>query len=76
MKTVNSGEWYIDTDENGGVRYGIRLFLTDGSVWNIDDVDCELNKIPQLLTRLRGERIDEEQLRYILEDYVAEAYLR
>lgn len=76
MKTVDRGEWYIDTDENGGVRYGIRLFFTDGSVWNIDDVDCELNKIPQLLTRLRGERIDEEQLRYILEDYVAEAYLR
>lgn len=76
MNEVYNGDWFVSTGEDGHVRYGIRLFLTNGAVWEIPDIDCDLNKIPQLLDRLRGERIDEEQLRYILEDYVADAYLR
>ncbi len=76
MKEVRDGEWFIGNDEDGCVSYGIRLFLTDGSVWEVADIDCALNKIPQMLERLRGERIDTVQLRYIIEDYIAEIYLR
>ncbi len=72
MAVIRHADWYLDVRSDGVARYGLRLYLSDGAVWEIPDVDSAPDA--SLPARLRGEWVDAEQLRYLLEDYLADRY--
>ena len=69
MGLVAEGEIVSD-----GVGYGMRLYLSDGTVIVQPDVDTTPQSVERLLSRLLGEEIDEEQLGYILHDHLVREY--
>ncbi len=70
MDVVEQGEWYRDRCG----RYGIRLRLSSGKALMVADVATSAAEAERLIRRLRGELVDEEQLRYLIEDYVISEY--
>ena len=69
METVVDGEVFAD---NSG--YGLRLRLSNGLVWEQPNIDTTPQSVHRLLVRLRGEQIDSEQLRYVIEDHLVSEY--
>ncbi len=69
METVTEGEVFAD-----GAGYGLRLQLSDGTELVQPNIDTTPQSVRRLLARLRGEQIDSEQLRYIIEDHLVSEY--
>lgn len=69
MKTVKRGRCF-----NCGKDYGVRLELSDGSVFTLHHVDCTKASVDRLIERVRGEELDREQLQYVVEDHLTREY--
>ena len=63
---------YIDDCEK--TTYGILVEWEDGTVLEKHDVDTNKIAVQNLATQLLHERINEEQLCYIIEDFLAKQY--
>lgn len=74
METVESGEWYVSCNERDGCRYGICLRLSDGGALRFDDVTVSSHEADWFLKRVVGEQVDAVQVRYLIEDYLAESH--
>lgn len=78
MEKAIHGECYSSVCVADGAEhtrvYGVRLRLESGRVLEIADVDAERETVNRFAQRLVGETVDEVQLQYIAEDYLAEVY--
>ncbi len=54
--------------------YGVRLEFTDGSILERHDIDTSKRAVEEFATHFLHEPIDEEQLRYVTEDFLAAKY--
>ncbi len=80
MEKVINGECYRSVCVADGAEYtrvyGVRLQLESGRVLEMDDISDERETVARFAQRLVGESVDEVQLQYIAEDYLAEVYGR
>lgn len=64
----------IYLDEKAQTTYGITIEWEDGTVLKKHDVDPEETAVQTLSAQLLNQRTDEEQLCYIIEDFLAKQY--
>ncbi len=80
LEKVINGECYrsvcVADGAQGARVYGVRLRLESGRVLEMDDISDESELAARFAQRLVGESVDEVQLQYIAEDYLAEVYGR
>jgi hypothetical protein len=69
-------EEIIPLDDVGHTTYGLRILTTDGTVWEQRDVDTCKEAVQAFAVSLHGEYIDEEQLRYLMQDFLIKQYIR
>ncbi len=61
-------------DEKPQTTYGITVEWEDGTVFEKHDVDPDKTAVQTLATQLLRESANEEQLCYIIEDFLAKQY--
>ena len=77
MKTISRCEAVKQTiylDEKEKTTYGILVEWEDGTVLEKCDIAPDKKAVQRLATQLLCERADEEQLCYIIEDFLAKQY--
>ena len=57
-----------------GESCGIQLRLENGTMLTVEDVDPDESVVRAFMQRLIGEWLDEDQLRYLTEDWLEEIY--
>lgn len=69
-------ERIIPSDDVRHTAYGLRILTTDGTVWERQDVDTCKEAVQAFAASLHGEYIDEEQLRYLMQDFLIKRYIQ
>ncbi len=73
MVQVTGREVYSNS-EKSETQCGVRLFLSDKTVLEIDDLCNDISNAEMFAKRLLGEWIDPEQLTYLVQDFLADIY--
>ena len=77
MKTISRCEAVKQTiylDEKEKITYGLLVEWEDGTLFEKSDIDPDKKAVQRLATQLLCERADEEQLCYIIEDFLAKQH--
>ena len=73
MPQIVDGE-VTEEDVAGCRTYGMCLYGEQGWSVYLSDVDTDRDRVSRLVERLIGETVDEEQLRHLVEDRLAQWY--